>query len=267
MPRKPWVPKESERKRFHEIYIDETSQNGHHFLVLGGIVIPLELSSEFTADMIEARRPGLHKLTSKGHLREMGWSEISNGDYADYKKVMEAFFSFANRRLGNFGMVKSFCSVVNTRVRGRSYSKGKRGQIGFSREIYYHCISIARNNRFELFHVYPDHRTTREPIGKMAFMLSSGLKKEGRDTRDHPFRRVQFRFSHEDHALQISDILIGAIAYRLNRHYDRPDANEDKKLLCDFILQKTGFDKRIFSDSFRQKTWGNHQIWFRRHRS
>jgi hypothetical protein len=63
--------------------------------------------------------------------------------------------------------------------------------------------------------------------------------------------RVQFCFSHEDQALQISDILIGAIAYRLNRHYDRPDANEDKKRLCDFIFQKTGFDKRIFPDSFR----------------
>jgi hypothetical protein len=266
MPRKPWVPKESERRLFHEIYVDETSQNGHHFLVLGGIMIPREYSAEFTADIIEARRPGLHKFTSKGDLCELGWSEISKGDYANYEKVLEAFFSFAARRLvGASGMVKSFCSVVDTRVRGRSYSKGQRGQIGFSREIYFHCISIARNNRLELFHVYPDHRSTKDPIEKMAFMLSSGLKKEN-DKRDHPFRRVNFRQSHEDQALQISDIIIGAVAYRLNRHYDRPGANEDKKRLCDFILKKTGFDKRIFSDHFRQKTWGPHQLWFRRHR-
>jgi hypothetical protein len=59
MPRKPWVPLPHEAKRFHEIYIDETSQNGHHFLVLGGIIIPLELSADFEADMISARRKPL----------------------------------------------------------------------------------------------------------------------------------------------------------------------------------------------------------------
>lgn len=267
MPRKPWVPREQEKHLFHEIYIDETSQNGHRFLVLGGIVIPREYSAEFTADIIEARRPRLYNFTSKGLLREMGWSEISKGDFEDYKKVMEAFFSFAARRLvGKPGMVKSFCSVVDTQVRGRGYSKGQRGQIGFNREIYFHSISIARNNRQELFHVYPDYRSTKEPIEGMAFMLSRGLSKEPSQTRDHPFRRVKFRLSHEDQALQISDIIIGAVAYRLNRHYDQPHANEDKKRLCDFILKKTGFDQRIFSDRFKQKTWGTHQLWFRRHR-
>jgi hypothetical protein len=46
MPRKSWETKEEERHRFHEVYIDETSQNGHHFLVLGGIIIPREMSAE-----------------------------------------------------------------------------------------------------------------------------------------------------------------------------------------------------------------------------
>ena len=50
--------------------------------------------------------------------------------------------------------------------------------------------------------------------------------------RDRTFRRVQYRRSHDVQALQISDLLIGAIAYRLNRHYDEP-GGADKKLLCD----------------------------------
>lgn len=267
MSRKIWVPKESERRLFHEIYIDETSQNGHRFLVLGGIVIPREFSAEFEADIIEARRPRLHSLNSKGQLRELGWSEISNGDFEPYAKVIEAFFSFGHRCLQNrSGMVKSYCSVVDTRVPGRSYSKGRRGQIGFDREIYFHCLSIARHNKFELFHVYPDERSTKQPIEKMAFMLSSGARKDG-DKRDYPFRRVKFRLSHEYQALQISDILIGAVAYRLNRHYDHPNANSDKKRLCDFILMKSGFDKVISSDRFRETPFGVHQLWFRRHRS
>jgi hypothetical protein len=78
MPRKSWEPKEGERSHFHEVYIDETSQNGHHFLVLGGIIIPREMSELFEADMILARRR--KDLNSKGLLREMGWSEVSNKD-------------------------------------------------------------------------------------------------------------------------------------------------------------------------------------------
>jgi hypothetical protein len=89
------------------------------------------------------------------------------------------------------------------------------------------CLSIAKRARVELFHVYPDQRSPKQPIEKMAPMLSRGLRKWG-DKRDHPFRRVKFFLSHEHQAVQISDILIGAVADRLNRHYDRPEANNDK---------------------------------------
>src|SRR5262249_7696584 len=96
MPRKPWVPREFERHLFHEIYIDESSQGGHRFLVHGGIIIPRELYADFEADMISARtRP----RNSKGLHREMGWSEISNGDYNEYERVLDAYFSYAYRKV------------------------------------------------------------------------------------------------------------------------------------------------------------------------
>ncbi len=266
MPRLPWEPRVFERHLFHELYIDETSQNDHHFLVLGGIIIPREASAEFEADMLEARSSRL-RHTSKGQLQELGWSEVSKGDFADYVKFLEAYFSFGKRRLeGRRGIVKFYCSVVNTQVRGRSFSKGKRGQIGFDREIYSHCMHVGRIEKIELFHVYPDHRSTTQQVEKMAFMLSRGIRRKG-DKRDHPFRKVQFRYSHEHHALQVSDILIGAIAYRLNRHYDKQTANADKKLLCDWVLKRTGFDKYIGQTKFREKRFGTYQLWYRNTKS
>jgi Protein of unknown function (DUF3800) len=271
MSRAPREPSEHERHLFHEIYIDETSQNDHHFLLLGGIMIPREMSAEFEADILEARAPRLLSRSSKGHLREMGWSEVSTGDFAAYRQVLDAFFSFAFRRMQNKkGTVRFYCSVVNTRVRGRSYSKGKRGQIGFNREIYFHCLSIARQQRQLLFHVYPDERSTTEAVEKLGFMMSRGIRMdryERRKPRDFAFRRVKFRLSHEYQALQISDLLIGAIGFRLNRNYDRPNANADKKLLCDYVLAKTGFDQLIGERSFRQKHWGPYQLKFRRHKT
>ena len=97
-------------------------------------------------------------------------------------------------------------------------------------------------------------------------MMSRGLRREG-DKRDHPFRRVTFHKSYESIPLQISDILIGAIAYRLNRHYDAPKANQDKKRLCDYILQRTKSDRLIGPTSSRQKRWSQYQLWYRRHKS
>ncbi|MGL6061117.1 MAG: DUF3800 domain-containing protein [Bradyrhizobium sp.] len=266
MPRKPWEPREFERLLFHEVYIDETSQNDHHFLLMGGIVMPLHASEQFTADMIEARSPRLRRLNSKGHLPEMGWSEVSSGDFEEYKTVLDAYFSFGGRRLQNRpGVYKFYCSVINTRIPGRSYT-GKKGAVGFNREIYFHCLNVARHDKAGLFHVYPDERSTSDPIEKMAFMLSRGMRKEG-DKRDHPFRRMAFRKSHECIPLQISDILIGAIAYRLNRHYDAPKANADKKRLCDYVLERTKLDRNIGANSFRQKRWSQYQLWYRRHKT
>ena len=68
MAKEPWEPKEHERHLFHEIYIDETTQGEHHFLVLGGILLPREISAEFEADMIAARPRRLQIPTSKGLL-------------------------------------------------------------------------------------------------------------------------------------------------------------------------------------------------------
>ena len=264
MPRALREPREFERHLFHEIYIDETSQNDHRFLALGGIIIPRELSVEFEADMLAARSKKL-RYDSKGAPLEMGWSEVSKGDFDDYAKVLDAYFTFASRKLQRRGgVVKFYCSVVNTQVRGRNLSRGKRGQIGFDREIYSHCMHIGMIERAELFHVYPDQRDTTEPVEKLGLILCRGIRRKG-DRRDYPFRRVTFRLSHENQALQISDILIGAVAYRLNRHYERPAANADKKRLCDFVLKRTGFDKYINVEkgSFRQKRFGTSQLWYR----
>jgi hypothetical protein len=262
MPRKPWVPREFEKHLFHELYIDETSQNDHRFLVLGGIIIPRDVSAEFEADMIEARSPRL-RYNSKDQLREYGWSDVSKGDFDEYKRFLDAYFSFAFRRLQDrSGVVRFYCSVVNTQVHGKAFSKGKRGQIGFDREIYSHCMHVGRVEKRELFHVFPDHRSTTQPVEKLAIMLSRGIRRKG-DKRDHPFRKVQFRYSHECNALQVSDVLIGAIAYRLNRHYDKANANADKKLLCDYVLKRTGLDIYISQSMFRPKPFGTFQLWYR----
>jgi hypothetical protein len=260
-----------------EVYIDETSQSGPRFLVIGGIVLPRRLSNQFENAIIEARRPRLTvhftkdktalasgQLTHK--LSEIGWNEISTGDFRHYKKVVDAFFDFPRAHLGNTGLehFRFYCSVVDTHVKGRRYT-GKTGQLGFNREIYFHCMSVARNHRQKIFHVYPDDRTTNMTMEQMRKILNRGFRKEDK-LRPAPFRRVQFRISHESQAIQVSDILIGAVAYRLNRLYEKP-GGADKTALCEYILRKGKFWDHVHETSFRPRHFGQFQVWFRRHKN
>jgi hypothetical protein len=192
MPRH-WEPLPHEVNFFQEIYIDESSQNDHHFLVLGGIMLPRFLSAQFETDIIEARHPRLVSRNSEGKLREIGWKYVSTGYFEAYKQVVDAYFSFGYRRLQRSGNPMAFyASVVDLTVPGRRYTGGKRGEVGFDREIYYHCLSIARRCKTNLFHVYPDYRSTSRPIRELGTILCYGIRKEPGERREWAFRRVQF---------------------------------------------------------------------------
>lgn len=249
-----------------EIYIDETSQTGQRFMVLGGLTMPRYLSDEFDSYIANARMRKLApRLRGDMTMTEMGWNDIGKGDFPAYQKVIDAYFSFAQPRLRTTLTKFEFhCSVIDTSVRGRRYV-GKRGEIGFNREIYYHCLSIARRHKDNLFHVYPDERQTTQDMEQMRKILNSGARRENR-IRPTAFRRLKFRKSHESHAIQISDLLIGAIAYRLNGHYNEP-GGADKKALCEYILKRARYWQLISPTGFKEKSYGRFQVWFRRHKS
>lgn len=262
-----WTPLPHEAKRFEEVYIDETSQTGHRYLVLGGIIVPYHYSAQLEQDILEARKPRLTTVVPGcDKLREIGWKNVGNGDFDDYKRVVDAYFGFPSKyrmpAADNFNFV---CSVVDTHVKGRAYS-GKRGKRGFDREIYFHCMSVARNHRDKLFHVYPDDRETDEPIERMRKILGYGLRKE-RPHHEWAFRRLKPRLSHEVQALQVSDLLIGAVAFKLNGHYDASGANEDRRRLCEYILQRGRAWRQLDQTPWRDKGFGQFQVWRRKHRA
>lgn len=260
-----------ELSKVQEIYIDETSQNGvgHRFLILGGITIPLNLSRAFERDIISARKRRLTwRLDKKMKPNELGWNDVSTGDFPAYKQVIDAYFSFGKRHLTSAGdKVEFFGSIIDTHISGRRYS-GRDGEIGFDREIYFHCMSIGRRYRHKLFHVYLDERSTPSTTPKNTqTILRNGMRNDDYNYgRVNAFRRVQYCKSHNVQAIQISDIIIGAIAYRLNRHYDKPGGT-DKNLLCEYILQKGKFWDYIKEKSFRPKGTSPFIVWFRQHLS
>jgi hypothetical protein len=66
--------------------------------------------------------------------------------------------------------------------------------------------------------------------------MNAGARKYSNRT-DWPYRELKFEDPESKQALQVVDILIGAIAYRLNGHYEKPEANAAKRALCDHVLK------------------------------
>jgi hypothetical protein len=258
------LPLEDEAK-IEELYLDETSQTGHRFLIFGGISVPLSCSKTFEDGILEARRPRLSaERSGTNGLRELKWKDVTKGDFDAHKRVIEAYFDCV--KAGNAAF---HCSVVLTHVKGRTFS-GTRGKKGFDNEVFQHCLKMAIYHKTSLFHVYLDRRHSAdedaaEHDSKLRKELCS-LLKHNADQRAYAVRRVKSRHSHEVQALQITDLLLGAVAFRLNRHYDADRANPDKRQLCEYILRQGGVWDHFNDErgTFREKTEGRFQVWVQR---
>lgn len=208
-----------------EVYIDESSTQ-HQYLVLGAVIIDQADVAEFLGALWSARLPELPQ-------GEMKWTKVSRAKLPAYKRLVDLFF----RPRYHFGPHFHALVVDATKVNHRVYNKGSR-EIGFNKEVYQLAMKCGRLYT-GLFHVYPDKRETNQRPEDLRLMLNRGIRAKG-DTRDWPFRRVQFRDSKKTELLQLADIFAGAIAYRLNRHHEEFSASDAKVALSEHVLKAAG---------------------------
>jgi hypothetical protein len=239
-----------EKPTTYNVYIDESSQTKMRYLVIGGLVIPKEYADRFEADILAARGPDYPAIDSDGkHAIKWGKAK-SRDDLATYKRVIDAFFQFLQKHNVPLGFdVNVKCVVVDmTKRDDRKYSFGD-ADIGFSKDVNCLCVSvIGRYYRKSMFHLYPDKRTTRQSLITALNIMNATAAKYGDDSRFLPFQKLDWRETEDVQALQIVDIIIGALAYKLNRHYEAPDANKTKKELCDYIFRRARI-RNIFKNS------------------
>lgn len=230
-----------------EVYIDESSQTKHRYLVLGGLIVDHLAAKDFEAALRAARMPELPQ-------GEMKWTKVSLTKLPAYIRAVDTFFCEFNYP---HYLDVHILVVDMQRVKDKLYNKGSR-EIGFNKEMFQLCMKFWRIYRNSLFHVYPDRRDTPQSPEELRLILNrKSLEKN--PNRDWPFRRIHFRDSKELQCLQLIDILIGAVAFKLNGHYDMPDASPAKRALCDHILGR-GYVHDVTRDT---ATAGRFTIWHR----
>lgn len=228
-----------------EIYIDETSQTKHRYLLLGAIIVPLLDREEAEADILSSRLPEL----PNGELK---WGKISRGKIDAYRRVIDQFFDSAHLHRTHF-----HCLVIDTKlIDDRVFNEGDR-EIGFNKEIYQLATKCARLYR-GVFHLYPDSRETSQHPENLRQILNRGRRKSG-DLRDWPFRRCQFRDSKKSQFLQLTDILLGSVAYSVNGHASASNASAAKSDLASHVLARAGVNDPMI-DTAR---FGKFTIWHR----
>jgi uncharacterized protein DUF3800 len=248
-----WQPLPHEAELFSNVYIDETSQNDHHYLAIGGIIIPRKYAAAFEAAIINARGMDLPITGPDSAKREIKWEKVSRSKLPAYKRVVDTFFRFANTMPISTGHLDFHSTVVDMTLKG-----SKLTEIGFNKEINQLCRKFAREYPKALFHVYLDQRTTSQPLNEVQLILNRVMHKT-RAKEDWPFRRIRFEKSHDIQALQVTDILLGALAYKLNGHYDAANASPARKELCDHV-----FKLARIADVFRDtKFRARYTIWHR----
>ena len=228
-----------------DIYIDESSQSAHRYLVLGGIRIKKLDMDHFNGLMARARLPELP-------FGEAKWTKVSRSKLDAYKRIVDIVF-------GTGDLIHFHSLIVDTsRLDHATFNQGSR-DIGFNKEVFQLALKFAKLYPETLFHVYPDQRRTSQSPEELRLMLNRKCASNG-DERDWPFRRCQFRDSKLTPALQLVDLLIGAIAWDANAHARSPNASPAKTELSDHILGCAGIIGALGGTS----RTGRFTIWVRK---
>jgi hypothetical protein len=208
-----------------EIYVDESSQNKHRYLVLGAVVVQLT-NSQIINDLIaKARLPELP-------FNEIKWTKVSTAKLPAYTRVVDVLFD----RPDELHFHSLF--VDTTKHNHKKFNQGD-SEMGFNKEVYQLANKVGRMYDAYYFHLYPDYRDTKSLPEELRLNLNRGAAKRG-DERDWPIRRCQFRDSKQIQILQLVDVIVGAIAFQLNGHDKVQDANPAKIVLAKYVMQRAG---------------------------
>lgn len=209
------------------VYVDESCKDAHKFLVIGGIAIKAEALQDITSRLISVRE-------DFNYWGEIKWSKCSRLKLDLYKRYVDVFYEAAEADITHFHCMTIDTSTINNRLHNDGCP-----EIGFNKLIYQLLMHKfgKRYGDLSRLYVYLDDRDTKQKPELMLPMLNSNLRKMGIDTR--PFRLLTFQKSHTSELLQLNDVLLGSVGYRLNALYKAEDASQHKKELMHYIVKKT----------------------------
>lgn len=209
------------RSRYN-IYCDESCHlpfDGQKVMVLGAVKVPEAKVPEVALRLREIK--AAHDLHPNAELK---WGKVSPGYAALYERVVDYFFSED---------ALTFRGVV-AHKQGLNHDAFQQSHDDWYYKMYYQLLSNLLESQNE-YRVYLDIKDTRggPKVRHLHEVLCNGMY----DFNEESLQRIQTVRSHEVQALQIADILAGALGYA-NREIAEP--SETKLSLVRSIAKRSG---------------------------
>lgn len=228
-------------KMVHHIFLDESCQNGHKYMVLGGLKIDDDVLSNFESDLNGFKEA--QRMT-----KELKWGKVSASMLAFYQDFLNIFFEYLVAHQVEFHSIVIDCSQLNH----AKYNNGDP-EVGFGKFTYQLLMRIAREcKRFDCIYAHLDNRNSNQSLDNLRDILNNGYaKKVKKDKR--PFKRVQYVDSKKSNIIQTVDLLIGAISYQKNGKHKCKDASTSRQELIKHICTQTKLKSLEVGTSFGAK--------------
>lgn len=210
----------------YNVYVDESCQNAHRYLVLGCIVVDAAYQHEILGELLAAR--ARHNLNTV----EVKWKKSSRRGLPLYKEFVDVYIKYA--RLGH---VHFHCMYVESSTVDHSHNSND-ADTSLNKLIYQLMLHRVGRRYAGPIYVYVDERPTHSSPDAIRPMLNAVIAKYG--DASAPFRRLSFIDSHKSDIVQITDLLIGAVGFRKNNRHKLADASPHKVELGEYIARKCG---------------------------
>lgn len=237
-----------QRQRFH-IYCDESSQNAHHYIVIGTTICRSDAAPLAAARLraVIERNP----CTSS----ELKWSELKKHKLRLYKEFVSEFF--AMMMTDRPRLVRFKAMVVDaTTLDHKKYSEGDN-DLGFTKLLFTALHAVPRDIGASLdYWAFLDKRETRHDPQKLMWTLNNKAKSTF-NCHDQPFKDVRFADSKSSLLIQATDLVIGAMAYELNAHHLKVEPTHHKFDLMRHVASCARLDT-LTRPAFR---WPNFVSW------
>lgn len=209
-----------------EIYVDESSQTGHKYLVIGAMMLSKRRSVEIFEKFSNIRG---------SYTGEVKWKKLSDMKAPHYRRWVDGVFELIDSR----HITLHFLSFDTTQFDHKTYNDGD-GEIGFSKLVYQLLLHHVGKPVFGIRPIYGylDSRTTKHNPENLRLMLNAGLSKH-HNIHTQPFRRLTFRESCDCDLIQALDLFIGALAWERNKRGEREEARQCKQDMSDYIMTRS----------------------------
>lgn len=220
------------------IYVDESSQECHEFMVISALILETASEPVHTAAFSKLREANrLHP--TQGELK---WGKASRARLDAYFAIVDGFFGRNKKdELHWHSLI-----IDNKKLNHKKFNHGD-SDVGFSKFLYQLLVSIGRKYEQRSpgqmkYYVYLDQRTSKQSIETLKDIINAGLRRHW-SINYSPFRRIVYIDSKKSLMMQVNEILLGATAFHKNGRHLTRDALHPKCQIAQRICRHLGCPK------------------------